>query len=170
MKLLISVDQAVERLTSELSLTEKTMIVNTSEEELIDLQFTLGEYIRKEFRLDENDDLMESCRFVSKVDEITPTETEDIGEEGVVPLEELGRVEPRAVDDETVRASMDLLRGGEYGDAELVAEMFGTVNRSPARLVYVETTKTWYMWDGDLWVQRSDQFVARLLPHCCGRL
>jgi hypothetical protein len=70
MKLLISVDQAVERLTSELSLTEKTMIVNTSEEELIDLQFTLGEYIRKEFRLDENDDLMESCRFVSKVDEI----------------------------------------------------------------------------------------------------
>jgi hypothetical protein len=70
MKLLISVDQAVERLTSELSLTEKTMIVNTSEEELIDLQFTLGEYIRKEFRLDENDDLMESCRFISKVDEI----------------------------------------------------------------------------------------------------
>ena len=70
MKLLISVDQAVERLTSELSLTEKTMIVNTSEEELIDLQFTLGEYIRKEYRLDENDDLMESCRFISKVDEI----------------------------------------------------------------------------------------------------
>ena len=44
--------------------------VNTSEEELIDLQFTLGEYIRKEFRLNENDDLMESCCFVSKVDEI----------------------------------------------------------------------------------------------------
>jgi hypothetical protein len=70
MKLPISIDQAVERLTSELSLTEKTLIVNKSEEELIDLQFTLGEYIRKEFRLDENDDLMESCRFVSKVDEI----------------------------------------------------------------------------------------------------
>ena len=70
-KLPISIDQAIERLTSELSLIEKTMIVNTSEEELIDLQFTLGEYIRREFRLDENDDLMESCRFVSKVDEIT---------------------------------------------------------------------------------------------------
>ena len=69
-KLPISVDQAVDRLTSELSFTEKTMIVNTSEEELIDLQFTLGEYIRKEFRLNENDDLMESCCFVSKVDEI----------------------------------------------------------------------------------------------------
>jgi hypothetical protein len=69
-KLPRSVDQAVERLTSELSLTEKTMIVNMSEEELIDLQFTLGEYIRKEFRLDENDDLMESCRVISKVDEI----------------------------------------------------------------------------------------------------
>ena len=65
-----SVDQAIDRLTSELSLTEKTMIVNMSEEELIDLQFTLGEYIRKEFRLDENDDLMESCRFTSKVNEI----------------------------------------------------------------------------------------------------
>ena len=65
-----SVDQAVDRLTSELSFTEKIMIANTSEEELIDLQFTLGEYIRKEFRLDENDDLMESCRLVSKVDEI----------------------------------------------------------------------------------------------------
>ena len=70
MKLPINVDQAVERLISVLSLTEKTMIVNTSEQELIDLQFTLGEYIRKEFRLDENDDLMESCRYVSSVDEI----------------------------------------------------------------------------------------------------
>ena len=69
-KLPKSVDQAVDRLTSELSFTEKTMIVNKSEEELIDLQFTLGEYIRKEYRLDENDDLMESCRFISKVDEI----------------------------------------------------------------------------------------------------
>ena len=65
-----NINQAVDRITSELSLTEKTMIVNTSEEELIDLQFTLGEYIRKEFRLDENDDLMQSCLFISKVDEI----------------------------------------------------------------------------------------------------
>ena len=70
MKLPTNVDQAVERLVSVLSLTEKTMIVNTSEQELIDLQFTLGEYIRKEFRLDENDDLTESCRYVSNVDEI----------------------------------------------------------------------------------------------------
>ena len=69
-KLPKSVDQAIERLTSELSLTEKTIIVNTPEEELIDLQFTLGEYFRKEFRLEDNDDLMESCRQVSEVDEI----------------------------------------------------------------------------------------------------
>ena len=69
-KLPKSVDQAVDRLTSELSFTEKSMIVNKSEDELIDLQFTLGEDIRKEYRLDENDDLMESCRFISKVDEI----------------------------------------------------------------------------------------------------
>ena len=69
-KLPRSIDQAVDRLTSELSLTEKSMIANMSEEELIDLQFTLGEYVRKEFRLDENDDLMESCRVMSKVDNI----------------------------------------------------------------------------------------------------
>ena len=69
-KLPRSLDQAIDRLTSELSITEKTMIVNMSEEELIDLQFTLGEYIRKEFRLYENDDLMESCRVISKVDNI----------------------------------------------------------------------------------------------------
>lgn len=65
-----SVDQAVKRLTSGLSLTEKSMIANMSEEELVDLQFTLGEYIRKEFRLNENDDLMESCRLIAKVDDI----------------------------------------------------------------------------------------------------
>jgi len=69
-KLPKSVDQAIDRLFSELSFPEKTVIVNKSEEELIDLQFTLGEYIRKEYRLDENDDLMESCRLISKIDEI----------------------------------------------------------------------------------------------------
>jgi hypothetical protein len=69
-KLPRSVDQAVDRLISELSITEKSLIVNMLEEELIDLQFTLGEYIRKEFRLDENDDLLESCRVISKVDNI----------------------------------------------------------------------------------------------------
>jgi hypothetical protein len=65
-----SVDQAVDRLTSELSLTEKSMIANISEEELIDLQIILGEYIRKEFRLFENNDLIESCRSISKSDHI----------------------------------------------------------------------------------------------------
>jgi len=69
-KLPKSVDQAVKRLTSGLSLTEKSMIANMSEEELVDLQFTLGEYIRKEFRLNENDDLMESCRLIAKADDI----------------------------------------------------------------------------------------------------
>jgi hypothetical protein len=69
-KLPRSVDQAVDRLIAELSLYDKSMIVNMSEEELIDLQFSVGEYIRKEFRLEENHDLMESCRLVSEVDEI----------------------------------------------------------------------------------------------------
>ena len=50
-KLPRSVDQAVDRLISELSLYDKSMIVNLSEKELIDLQFSVGEYIRKEFRL-----------------------------------------------------------------------------------------------------------------------
>jgi len=69
-KLPKSVEQAVDRLISELSLYDKSMIVNMSEKELIDLQFSVGEYIRKEFRLEENPDLMESCRLVSEVDEI----------------------------------------------------------------------------------------------------
>jgi hypothetical protein len=69
-KLPRSVDQAVDRLISELSLYDKSMIVNMSEKELLDLQFSVGEYIRKEFRLEENHDLMESCRSASEVDEI----------------------------------------------------------------------------------------------------
>ena len=69
-KLPRSVDQAVDRLISELSLYDKSTIVNMPEEELIDLQFSVGEYIRKEFRLEENHDLMESCRSASEVDEI----------------------------------------------------------------------------------------------------
>ena len=70
MELPRNIDQAVDRVTSELSFTEKIMIANTLENELIDLQFMLGEYIRKEFRLDENGELMDSCCVVSKVDKI----------------------------------------------------------------------------------------------------
>jgi hypothetical protein len=69
-KLPRSVDQAFDRLTLKLSLTEKSMIANMSEEELINLQFTLGEHIRKEFHLSENNDLIESCRLIAKVDHI----------------------------------------------------------------------------------------------------
>ena len=53
-KLPKQVDEAVDRLSSELSLHDKSMIANMSEDELIDLQFSLGEYIRSEFRLFEN--------------------------------------------------------------------------------------------------------------------
>ncbi len=70
-KLSCSVDEAVDRLVSELSFIEKTMIANTPEEELIDLQFSLGEYIRKEFRLNKNNGLMESCRSVSEAETLT---------------------------------------------------------------------------------------------------
>lgn len=69
-KLPKSVDEAVERLIAELSLTDRAMIAGTAEEELIDLQFSLGEYIRKEFGLEKNNDLLESCRSVSQIDQI----------------------------------------------------------------------------------------------------
>ena len=69
-KLPENVDQAVDRLFSKLSLYDKSTIVNMSKGELIDLQFSVGEYIRKEFRLEENHDLMESCRLASEVNEI----------------------------------------------------------------------------------------------------
>jgi hypothetical protein len=62
-----TIDQAVERLISELSLKDKTTIANMAEVELCVLHTTTGEYIRNEFGLwSGNKDLMTSCCFHSK--------------------------------------------------------------------------------------------------------
>jgi hypothetical protein len=67
-----TVEQAVERLISELSLKDKTTIASMAEIELSVLHMTIGEYIRNEFGLwSGNMDLMTSCIFFAKRDKIT---------------------------------------------------------------------------------------------------
>jgi hypothetical protein len=62
-----TVDEAVERLTTELSLKDKTTISNMAATELSTLHFNLGEYIRNEFGLwSGNQDLMASLSFMVK--------------------------------------------------------------------------------------------------------
>jgi len=57
-----TVEQAVERLTTELSLKDKTTIANMAEAELSTLHLNLGEYIRNDFGLwSGNPDLIKSC-------------------------------------------------------------------------------------------------------------
>jgi len=57
-----TVEQAVERLITELSLKDKTTIANMAEAELSTLHLNLGEYIRKVFGLwSGNQDLIKSC-------------------------------------------------------------------------------------------------------------
>jgi len=62
-----SVKEAVDRLISEMALKDKVIIANMTYDELVDLNSNFGAYIRNAFRLwSGNDELMESCRFVSK--------------------------------------------------------------------------------------------------------
>ena len=64
-----TVDQAVERLISELSFKDRSTIANMAEFELSVLHTTTGEYIRNEFGLwSGNKDLMTSCCFFAKRD------------------------------------------------------------------------------------------------------
>ena len=66
-----TVDQAVTRLMSDLSLRDKTKIAKLKEEELVSLYFSLGEYIRNTFELwSGNRELMESCRVLSGMNEL----------------------------------------------------------------------------------------------------
>jgi hypothetical protein len=75
----LTVDQAVERLISELSLKFKTTIANMAEVELGALHETIGEYIRNEFGLwSGNKDLMISCFFFAKSDKITADDASSI--------------------------------------------------------------------------------------------
>ena len=75
----ITVDQAVERLISELSFKDKTTIANMAEVELSVLHKTTGEYIRNEFGLwSGNKDLMTSCCFFAKRDKVSEDEASSI--------------------------------------------------------------------------------------------
>ena len=62
-----TIHEAVERLITEMSLKDKVVIANMMHDELVDLNSNLGAYIRNAFRLwAGNQELMESCRFVTK--------------------------------------------------------------------------------------------------------
>ena len=66
-KLPKSVNEAVERLVSELSVKDKAAIADMAYDELVDLNASFGAYIRNAFRLwSGNDELIESCRFVAR--------------------------------------------------------------------------------------------------------
>lgn len=61
-----TVNEAVERLISDLSLKYKTAIANMDEDDLIKLHFSLGLSIRNTFLHPRNEQLLESCRFLSQ--------------------------------------------------------------------------------------------------------
>ena len=74
-----TVDESVKRLTSELSLKDKTTIANMAEVELSVLHNSIGEYIRNAFGLwAGNNDLMTSCRFFAKRDNLSEDEASSI--------------------------------------------------------------------------------------------
>jgi hypothetical protein len=74
-----TVDQAVERLISELSFKDKTTIANMVEVELSVLHTTTGEYIRNKFGLwSGNKDLMTSCCFFAKREKVREDEASSI--------------------------------------------------------------------------------------------
>ena len=61
-----TVEQAVDILLSGLSLQEKTAIANMQKDNLVDLHFSLGRFIRNKFKLlTDNEKLMESCSLLS---------------------------------------------------------------------------------------------------------
>jgi len=62
-----SVEEAVDRLISQMALKDKTTVANMSQNELPNLYFTLGDYIRNNFDLlSGNHKLLESCRLKSE--------------------------------------------------------------------------------------------------------
>jgi hypothetical protein len=63
-----SLESAVERLESELTLKDRAAIARMVEKDLLGLQSSLGQYIIAAFRLPENRMLMQSCRIRSMQD------------------------------------------------------------------------------------------------------
>ncbi len=61
-----TVNQAVDILISKMVLKDKVIIANMTYGELVDLNSSLGAYIKNIFRLWSGKELMESCRFVTK--------------------------------------------------------------------------------------------------------
>jgi hypothetical protein len=74
-----TVNQAVDKLVDQLSLRDKITLANMTAEELVSLQKTLGRHIREKFGLlTGNQELMNSCRFVSKRDIATESEASSV--------------------------------------------------------------------------------------------
>ena len=67
-----NIDEAVDKLLSELSFKDKTKIANMSEVGLIKLNISYGIYIRNEFRLGGNESLLSSCGANAGVNKISP--------------------------------------------------------------------------------------------------
>jgi hypothetical protein len=61
-----TVDKAVDRLMAEMNLKDLNKVARMSEDDLIDLHFTVGMWIRNNFVYPRNDKLLQSCRVVSR--------------------------------------------------------------------------------------------------------
>ena len=74
-----TVEQAVNILFSELSLKEKTAIANMQKDNLTDLHFSLGRFIRNEFNLlTDNEELMDSCRLLLGKQDLHPDDASSV--------------------------------------------------------------------------------------------
>lgn len=66
-----TVDEAVDRLCSGMSLNDEIGLVSTDEDDLVRFHFSLGHHIRNEFGLwSENEALLESCRILAGDDNL----------------------------------------------------------------------------------------------------
>jgi hypothetical protein len=61
-----TVDEAVGRLMSEMTLKDLNKVARMSEDDLVNLHFTVGMWIRNNFGYPRNDKLLQSCREVSR--------------------------------------------------------------------------------------------------------
>jgi hypothetical protein len=61
-----TVDEAVDRLMSEMSLKDLNTVAKMPEDDLINLHFTVGMWIRNNFVYPRNDKLLKSCQEVSR--------------------------------------------------------------------------------------------------------
>jgi hypothetical protein len=69
-----TINQAVILLVSYLSSQDKIKITKLAEDNLSNLNFSLGAFIKNEFKLVSNDRLMESCRAGGRKDHFYPDE------------------------------------------------------------------------------------------------